>query len=59
MNKLIAATLMMMLLAGLLAWQSHRWTMVSDCRASGGVWDGTSSKCRLVPARIFIERELL
>ena len=58
MNRIITAGLVAVLLAGLMAWQNHRWQLVSACHARGGVWDGAASKCRLVPARIFIGRDL-
>ena len=58
MGKIVVASIVAALLAILLAWQSHRWEMVNNCHATGGVWDGASSKCRLVPARIFIGKDL-
>lgn len=58
MNRIVAAGITAIILAGLLAWQNHRWNMVNSCHMNGGVWDGGASKCRLVPARIFIEKNL-
>jgi hypothetical protein len=57
-SRIVAAAIMATLLLGLILWQNHRWNLVSACHNNGGVWDGQSSKCRLVPARIFIGREL-
>ncbi len=58
MARIVAAGIISVILLGLLLWQNHRWSMVQACHHTGGVWDGTASKCRLVPARIFIGREL-
>ncbi len=58
MHRLVVAGLVTAVLMALLLWQNHRWTMVDACHHNGGMWDGQSSKCRLVPARIFIGREL-
>ena len=58
MNRIVAASIAAALLGLLLVWQNHRWEMVNSCHAVGGVWDGSSSKCRLVPARIFIGKDL-
>ncbi|MGI9425595.1 MAG: hypothetical protein ACR2PA_20570 [Hyphomicrobiaceae bacterium] len=58
MNRFVTAGIAVVILASLLVWQNHRWAMMNKCVERGGVWDGLASKCRLVPARIFIEKNL-
>lgn len=58
MTRMLAAGIIALFLLTLLIWQDQRWKMVDACHSRGGVWDGPTSKCRLVPARIFIGREL-
>ncbi|MEO1609199.1 MAG: hypothetical protein AAFR90_07585 [Pseudomonadota bacterium] len=54
MARFIAAIIVIIFLAFLLAWQHHRWSMVKYCHEAGGVWDGSVSRCRLVPTRPLI-----
>lgn len=54
----IAATVAVLILAGLLIWQQQRLTLVDACHAAGGWWDGNRSRCRQVPPSIIIERNL-
>lgn len=58
MNRVVAASITALVLAGLVIWHNYRWSLVDNCHVKGGVWDGTASKCRLVPARIFIGKGL-
>ena len=58
MSRVVVAATVLVILAILVAWQNKRWEMVDACHARGGVWDGEVSKCRLVPARLFMGRGL-
>ena len=58
MNRVVAAGVTALILVGLVIWHNYRWSLVDNCHVKGGVWDGTVSKCRLVPARIFIGKGL-
>ena len=56
--RIAAAVAAALILLGLLIWQEQRWRMVDACAKRGGIWDGAHSKCRLVPIRILIEKNL-
>ena len=58
MNRVITVGITALVLLVLVVWQNYRWSKVNSCHAKGGVWDGAASKCRLVPARIFIGKDL-
>jgi hypothetical protein len=47
----------MAVLVGLLVFNEYRWSLVAACHRSGGVWDGRDSKCRLIPARLFLDHD--
>ena len=51
--RISIALVTILLLVALLAFQQHRWQLVAECHAIGGVWDGQDAKCRLIPSRIY------
>lgn len=57
-TRLIIAAFATTVLVGLLLWQESRMRLVRKCVESGGAWDGANSKCRSLPLRIIIEKNL-
>jgi len=56
--RLTIVVLTVVILVGLLVWQEHRWRLVEICAQRGGVWDGAQSRCRRMPIRIILEKNL-
>lgn len=46
------------ILVGLLQWQRHRNQLVNACVQSGGIWNGTASKCTPMPGGPLLQRDL-
>ncbi len=44
--KLMIVAVAVVALAGLVAWQWRRQSLVQRCEAAGQVWDGAQSTCR-------------
>lgn len=53
---LVAATVAAML-GVLVTWQWHRERLVNECQSSGGVWNGSTSRCDQ-PRRPILQRDL-
>ena len=58
MSRWIIAAAAIITLAGLLVWQQRRTSIVQDCVASGGLWDGSTSKCMPGPGRPILQRDI-
>ncbi|HUS97162.1 MAG TPA: hypothetical protein VMX97_10515 [Hyphomicrobiaceae bacterium] len=56
--RMLIAAAAVLILTGLLIWQEQRFTLVAACTESGGMWDGSQSRCRTVPVRIILEKNL-
>ncbi|MCB1512239.1 MAG: hypothetical protein KDJ36_15170 [Hyphomicrobiaceae bacterium] len=57
-TRLAIAAFVTTILVGLLIWQESRMRLVRACTTNGGLWDGANSRCRTVPIRIFLEKNL-
>lgn len=56
-RRLTIAYAITILLLSLFVFTQYRWSLVDTCHRRGGVWDGADGKCRLIPARLFIDEE--
>jgi hypothetical protein len=55
-RRILAALGLLVVLAGLLAWQQQRARLVRACQEEFGIWDGAT--CRPDERRIRIQRDL-
>ncbi len=55
-NRLLMASVVVLVLAALMGWQYRRYALVTACVENGGIWTGVT--CRPDPGRIQIQREL-
>ena len=56
--RVVATAIVALTLAGLIAWQHARTSLVRDCFAGGGAWNGPASKCVPIPGAPILQRDL-
>ena len=57
-GRVLAIGVMLLVLAGLLAWQHHRQRLITSCQTSGGVWDGRLGLCGPALPSPILKRDL-
>jgi hypothetical protein len=57
-GRWVAVVLILLGLAGLFAWQTHRERLVANCIAKGGYWNGPRSACQPTPIGPILRRAL-
>lgn len=56
MSRWVLASLALVVVVALLAWQWRRERMITECLQAGGAWDGPASRCLKTPPSPFLKR---